>query len=185
MFMASDPALIHSTAKMDWPFEDRYFNFLAYQDTLGAVPPAMRHLPVYLTEFDNCDGPWTDVNDGMIQNMIMEVDSHNRDPVSQKIHCAICYRWSGDRWALEGKPQRLADFAQALALGIESPTGTPQPGPEPEPPEPPTAGNAGTAHTGTRTYTYRMGSASDAAWRQHCAGAAGSIGLALYGGALV
>ena len=135
----SDPALIYSTATMDPPFADRYFHFLAYQDTLGAVPPALRSVPIHLTEFDNCNGPWLDQNDGLIASMAMEVDSWNRTPGTQKINSASCYRHSSDDWwTMSNKPQRMTDFAEAVSLAIPSPAAlTAPPGPEPEPePEP-------------------------------------------------
>ena len=70
-----DVSLVTSTARMDHPFEDRYYNFLCYRDYLQAVPDELKAAPAYITEA-NGDGPWQAV--GLIPAMLGEIDHWNR-----------------------------------------------------------------------------------------------------------
>ncbi len=85
-----------------------------YADFLGAVPAAMRHLPVFLTEVGQAQ-PWQDRNNGWIQAMYAEIDAWNRQPGAQTIRVAALYRWPKlDRWYIAGKAGVEEDFRQAL-----------------------------------------------------------------------
>lgn len=110
----ADPRLVSSAAKMQPPFAQRHYEFRAYRDFLSAVPPAMRQLPVYITE-TNQDIPWLDDRTGWIDEVYGEIDAWNRRGDTQKIRAVALYRWQdGDRWGMQNKANITADFAAAL-----------------------------------------------------------------------
>lgn len=112
-----DPALITSDARMDPPFQKLHYHFPAYQDFLGAVPSNMRRLPCYITESNQGDIPWTNVNRGWIQRAYDEINRWNSQPGNQVIRSLILYRWPqvpGDQWGIQGKENVIADFKAAL-----------------------------------------------------------------------
>ncbi len=74
----SDPGLIYSQATMNPPFANRHYNFIAYQDFMQAIPPALRSLPVYITETDQ-DVPWLDANNGWVRAAYREINRWNQD----------------------------------------------------------------------------------------------------------
>jgi hypothetical protein len=53
---------------------------------MGVMPPALRHLPIYITEADQSDDgqghvlPWADVNSGWVRNAYQEIDNWNKAP---------------------------------------------------------------------------------------------------------
>lgn len=109
-----DPALVLSTAKMDPPFQNRHYHFFTYRDFMEAIPPEMRHLPVYITEADE-DHPWEDANRGWIKEAYKEINRWNTTPGNQQIRALILYRWPNiDRWVMETKPQVIEDFKEAV-----------------------------------------------------------------------
>ena len=109
----SDPSLITSDAKMDAPFDGRHFHFQAYRDFLEAVPPALRGLPVYITETDQ-DTPWHDWNNGWVQAAYAEINRWN-ETGGQQIRCLALYRWPPyDQWSIAGKAGVQADFRDAM-----------------------------------------------------------------------
>ncbi len=134
----ADPGLVTSDAKMDAPFTDRHFQFGAYRDFLEAVPPALRALPVYITETDQ-DSPWHDWNDGWVQAAYAEIDRWNRAG-GQQVRCLALYRWLPyDQWSIQDKGNVQADFRDALRNDYRWREGaqTPQPSqPSPQPPQP-------------------------------------------------
>ncbi len=112
-----DPALITSDARMNPPFDKYRYHFYAYRDFLAAVPNNMRQLPCYITETDQGDIAWTDVNRGWIQQAYEEINRWNSQPGNQVIRALILYRWPqvpGDRWGIAGKQNVIADFKDAL-----------------------------------------------------------------------
>jgi hypothetical protein len=110
----SDPNLIHSEAKMNPPFDNRHYEFRAYQDFMLAIPEDMRQLPVYITETDQ-DVAWLDRNNGWVQRAYGEIDWWNRQEGNQQIRSLILYRWPKiDKWYIEGKRGVIDDFIQAL-----------------------------------------------------------------------
>jgi murein DD-endopeptidase MepM/ murein hydrolase activator NlpD len=110
----SDPALITDTATMAPPFQNRYYNFQAYRNFMDAVPPAMRSLPVYITETDQ-DVAWLDQNNGWVRAAYAEIDRWNKQGNAQQIRALILYRWPPfDKWYIEGKQGVIADFGEAM-----------------------------------------------------------------------
>jgi hypothetical protein len=110
-----DPELIGSEEKLAPPFQNYHTEFRAYTDFLGAVPEAMRTLPVYITETDQSE-PWLDVNSGWVQKAYEEIHGWNMQPHNQQIRALVLYRWPLlDRWHLAGKAGVLEDFRMALA----------------------------------------------------------------------
>ena len=111
----SDPALITSTVTMNPPFQDYYFNFLAYRNFMTAIPAGMRTLPVFITETDQ-DVPWLDANNGWVRAAYAEIHRWNQQPGAQQIRCLLLYRWRRyDQWYIEGKNGVIDDFRMALA----------------------------------------------------------------------
>lgn len=109
-----DPNLVHSTAKLDPPFDKYHYHFYAYRDFMQAVPASMRHLPVYITETDQ-DVAWRNENRGWVQRAYAEIDWWNKQPGNQQIRALILYRWPKvDKWYIEGKQGVIDDFRQAL-----------------------------------------------------------------------
>jgi murein DD-endopeptidase MepM/ murein hydrolase activator NlpD len=130
----ADPALVNSNAKMDPPYDDRFYHFRAYRDFLSRVPAWARQLPVYITETDE-DVPWLDQNNGWIQAAASEIHEWNQQAGTQKIMCLCCYRWSSDdRWAMNNKDGVLDDFQDAVALRYPSPASSTPPQPPSVPP---------------------------------------------------
>lgn len=138
----ADPNLIWSTEKVrGW-----YWHFPVIYQTIQAIPPRFATRPVHVTETDQGDHAWADVNSGWVANAYMSIDEHNVTPGTQKIHSLTLYRWRGDKYELHNKPQVLADFNHAVSFGYRSPITTPSPtppagpdrppGPEPTPPTP-------------------------------------------------
>ena len=65
---SSKPEDIASTAEMGAPLELQHSGFWTYVDALDEVPPSLRHLPAYITEFNELlDGGWHDANTGVVQ----------------------------------------------------------------------------------------------------------------------
>lgn len=109
-----DANLINSEVKMGDPFQNRYYEFRAYQDFMRAVPPNMRHLPVYITETDE-DAEWLDQNIAWVQRAYGEINWWNRQTGNQQIQSLCLYRWPKiDKWYIEGKNGVIQDFKDAL-----------------------------------------------------------------------
>lgn len=113
------PHLVFDDAKMDPPFSQYHWHFRTYRDQMNAIPPAFRHLPVYLTEANGDREPngvrWPDVNSGWIKNAFKEINDWNRSG-NQKIRCVILYRWSrDDEWHIDGKANVHQDIREAVA----------------------------------------------------------------------
>ncbi len=109
-----DANLVTSDARMNAPFQNRYFHFRAYQDFLRTVPTNMRHLPVYITETDQ-DAEWLDRNIAWVQRAYGEINWWNRQTGNQQIHALVLYRWPRiDKWYIEGKQGVIEDFRQAM-----------------------------------------------------------------------
>ena len=86
---------------MNPPFQNRYFNFQAYRNFMDAVPPAMRSLPVYITETDQ-DVPWLDQNNGWVRAAYAEIDRWNQQANAQQIRALVLYRWPPfDKWYIK------------------------------------------------------------------------------------
>lgn len=110
-----DPELITSEEKLGVPFQNYHSEFRAYTDFMAAVPQAMRHLPVYITETDQ-SGPWLDVNSGWVKHAYAEIDGWNQQPNNQQIRALALYRWpKQDRWHISGKTGVMEDIRDALA----------------------------------------------------------------------
>jgi murein DD-endopeptidase MepM/ murein hydrolase activator NlpD len=131
-----DVSLVTSTARMNAPFANRYYEFRTYQDYLRAIPPALAHLPAYITEA-NGNGPWQAT--GLMPAMLQEIDTWNHSG-TQKIHCVIFYRYPHyDAFYIEGRGDVIAEYRAAVNLGLESPSAPLLPTPTPPQPEPPIA----------------------------------------------
>lgn len=106
----ADPSLVNSTAKMDPPFQDRHFEFRAYQDALARVPQFARRLPAYLTEANPLDG-WQ--ARGIMPAMLDNVREWNSRADTQRVRCVVFYRYPDyDRWGMASKPDVIREFEQ-------------------------------------------------------------------------
>ena len=122
----ADPGLIFDE-KQPWPqYPGLHYHFRAYRDFMRVIPPALRHLPVYITETDQSDDgqghvlPWADVNSGWVRNAYQEIDNWNRTPGNQQIRCLLLYRWSPfDDWHIEGKRGVIDDMQMAAESGYK------------------------------------------------------------------
>ncbi len=111
---SADPATVSSDQFMGAPFQNRQYNFRAYRDFMNATPPALRDLPVYITETDQ-DVPWENNNRGWVQRAYAEIDAWNRQTGNQQIRSLVLYRWPNrDRWVIEGKQGVIDDLGAAL-----------------------------------------------------------------------
>jgi hypothetical protein len=134
----ADPDLIWSAEKVQgW-----YWHFPVIYQTIQAIPPRFATLPVHVTETDQGDNAWMNVNSSWVQNAYRSVDEHNRTPGTQKIFSLTLYRWRGDKYAIHDKNGVQDDFKAAAAHGYPSPAERPdvppQPTPTPPNPHPPT-----------------------------------------------
>ncbi|MFN8445246.1 MAG: M23 family metallopeptidase [Caldilineaceae bacterium] len=109
-----DPNLITASVPMDYPFQQRQYNFLVYRDWMNAIPITMRSLPVYISETDQID-PWVNVNSGWVQSAYAEINWWNTQPGRQQIRALCLYRWPNyDPWGIDGKSALLEDVRAAL-----------------------------------------------------------------------
>lgn len=133
-----DVSLVTSTAKMDAPFQNRFYNFRTYQDYIRAIPEAFWHLPIYITEA-NGNGPWKAV--GLMPAMLAEIDGWNAMVNGGRlppIRSVIFYRYPHyDDFYIEGRDDCVAEYRAAVAKGYQSPMPI-QPAPQPPQPTPPT-----------------------------------------------
>ncbi len=110
-----ESARITANTPMWAPFEDRNYEFRAYQEFMAAIPASLRHLPVYITETDQND-PWSRHHSGWVQAAYAEINAWNQDPLHQRIRCLLLYRWLPyDQWSFAGLREVTDDFRAALA----------------------------------------------------------------------
>ncbi|MEZ4866912.1 MAG: N-acetylmuramoyl-L-alanine amidase [Caldilineaceae bacterium] len=146
-----DPALIRDESTLPPPFQSYHREFRAYRDFMAAVPPAMRHLPAYITETDQTI-PWLDDNSGWVQQAYAEINDWNqpgrlegvsdalRNGPRQQIRALALYRWPYiDKWHIEGKTGVMEDFQRAVEQGyrwqgVEAAAPAVQATPPPSPP---------------------------------------------------
>jgi len=115
----ADPSFVASDAVHP---EGWRWHFRCYQDFMHAIPAGMTSLPVYITETDQGDEAWADVNDGWVQEMYAEVDRWNQVAGNQKIHCSCLYRWEDyDRWSIKNKIGVQDDLIAAIRNGYTVP----------------------------------------------------------------
>lgn len=120
------PGLILDT-KQPWPqYPGLYYHFLAYRNFMQAIPRALRHLPIYITETDQSDDgtghilPWADNNSGWVRNAYKEINNWNSKPGNQQIRCLLLYRWGKyDDWYIDGKRGVIDDFKMSLEQGYK------------------------------------------------------------------
>lgn len=114
----TDPALITSDERRHgW-----LWHFRTYQDQLAAVPNALRHLPVDITETNQTEA-WADVNSGWVQAAAREIEAWNARPWTQKVRSVTLYRWPryDTTYSFADKNGVKEDFRAAAALGLVAP----------------------------------------------------------------
>jgi phage N-6-adenine-methyltransferase len=98
------------------------WHFRTYQDFMHAIPAGMSRLPVYITETNQGDDAWANVNAQWVQAMYAEVNNWNQVAGNQKIHCACLYRWEEyDRWGFRRNQAVLDDLKAAALQGYTVP----------------------------------------------------------------
>ena len=103
------------------PLGDHYYDFQTYRGFAERIPAAWRDVPVYITEINHIHLPpgehqqgWVNQNVGWVRAVYDEINRWNATPYAQQIRCGLLYRWMGDAWTIENKPEILTDFRQAL-----------------------------------------------------------------------
>lgn len=113
-----DPVLIASTAKMDFPFQDLYYEFRAYRDFMSVIPDGV---PVYITESNPGAHPdhkyWDDVNNQWYCTALTEIDRWNKFSPLAQIRCLAAYRTMFDSWSMLDKPDVMIDFSMGVDMG--------------------------------------------------------------------
>ncbi len=116
-----DPRSLTDEARFSPPYETRYRGFRAYRDFIEAIPPHLRHLPIFITEASMGDYKgqpisWPDEDTGWISEAYTEIHRWNSDPAHPPVRCMVLYRWQRvDPWFMEGKERLLRDLDRALA----------------------------------------------------------------------
>ena len=110
----ADPSLIYSDERRhDW-----LWHFRTYRDQLAVAREYVHNVPVFITECNQGDAAWVDVNSGWVQNVYDEIDTWNGDHADQVIRAVCLYRWpDADRWGIESKAGVHADYRVAAFLG--------------------------------------------------------------------
>jgi uncharacterized protein YcfL len=114
-----DASLIKSDAKVGGHFPTRHWNFRAYRDFLAAVLPALRNLPVFITEAQPLEPGWTNQKRDWIQTACAEINAWNSNQANQPVQALCFFRWQGRSGdprgsAMADKPEVVQDLAAAL-----------------------------------------------------------------------
>lgn len=103
------------------PLADHYYDFQSYRTFMERIPSKWRDVPVYITEMNHIHRPsgehdqgWVNQNVGWLRAAYAEIARWNQQPYAQQIRCALVYRWMGDTWAIEDKPEVLTEYKQVL-----------------------------------------------------------------------
>jgi N-acetyl-anhydromuramyl-L-alanine amidase AmpD len=121
---SADPQALTGDLRCPPPYEARRWGFRAYQDFIEAIPPHLRHLPLFITEASIGDQggrpiPWPDADTGWISEAYAEIHRWNADPAHPPIRCMALYRWQRvDPWFMEGKAGLLRDLDRALTARL-------------------------------------------------------------------
>lgn len=113
----SNAGLITSNDMMGAPFQNRHYQFRAYQDFMNAVPLNLRQQPVFITETQAADPTWWQNNNtGWIQAAYAEINAWNAVTTAQPIQALCLFRWQtgNAQWSISDKPALIADFRMAL-----------------------------------------------------------------------
>lgn len=111
--------LVTSDARAAGDFVERHWHFRSYRDFLGAVPPALRSLPVLITEALPLEPGWTRQDRTWIRTACAEIDSWNGNQANQPVQAICFFRWqsrAGDPpgWGMAEKWEVVHDFTAAL-----------------------------------------------------------------------
>lgn len=124
-----DPNLIFSS-------EERHgwmWHFRTYRDQIDRIlqaDPRARSKIFKITESNQGDKEWVDVNNNWIRNALSEIDDFNKDESNPKVSAVCFYRfrtYKDDRWHMEDKPNLLEAFRSAASLKFPSPEGSKYP----------------------------------------------------------
>ena len=129
-----DAALIASSEKMG-SFPNRHAHFRTYRDFLGAVPAALKKLPVLITETQPVDPDWWQNRDaGWVRAAFKEINAWNAVAANQPIQAVCLFRWqTGEpNWSISDKSAVINDFRAALQNDYRVRWVTPPP-PPPDP----------------------------------------------------
>lgn len=113
-----DVNLVWSETMMNFPFENRHYDFRTYRDYTVAIPQEYAHLPIYLTEANG--GPnWQAV--GLMPAMAREINSYNEAVVNRKIKCLIFYRYPHyDDYYIQGKSAVEQEYKETVNLNFQT-----------------------------------------------------------------
>ena len=111
----ADPNLIYSEQRMNEPFTDRFYHFYTFVDFAQVIPTAV---PVYITETNQGEEPWENVNSGWVKNAYAAIDEWNEVIGNPTIRCLTLYRWpEHDLWSIVDKANVQKDFADSMLPG--------------------------------------------------------------------
>jgi hypothetical protein len=118
----ADPNLVTSEAKMNAPFNNRYYHFRAYRDFMRIIPSELRNLPVVITEAQpapsgcETEGWIPSQAQGWVSRAYTEINAWNAGANNQSIQSLVLFRWSGscNAWRIEDKDGVRQDFFQTI-----------------------------------------------------------------------
>lgn len=107
-------------ATMDAPWGHHYSGWETLYEFMAAIPSAMTHLPVMVTEA-NGNTPWSQYRAGWVQELYQQIEAWNAKPGHQQIRCACLFRWArhDSQWDMSQCTQAHDDLRAALVKGYQ------------------------------------------------------------------
>ncbi len=110
--------------KFQFPYQNNFRGFLAYQNFMNAIPTAMKKLPVYITETQPLinDAPnWLNQNNGWVTAAFAEINRWNSISSNQPIQALAMFRWlnTDPNWCFSTRGNVLDDFRNAIAQNFK------------------------------------------------------------------
>lgn len=100
-------------------YPNRHSQFRTYRDFMGAVPAALRTLPVFITESQHL--PWDNRNVGWVQRAFAEINAWNAVATNQPIQALCLFRWTANPrdpvqagWSVSDRERLQDDLRAAL-----------------------------------------------------------------------
>jgi len=112
----ASPRLVYVDRPMDPPFEDRQFEFRAFEDYARMfVRIGLGDVPMLITETDQNE-PW--VANGWINEAYTFVEAWNLAERKPTIGSLILYRWDHDKFEIVRKPDVIEEIRSVFSRGI-------------------------------------------------------------------
>lgn len=109
-----------SDARMGPPYAHRYAGWETLYEFMAAIPQALRHLPVVITEV-NGNAPWSAYQPGWLQTLYAQIDGWNATPDNQQIMGACLFRWAehDQQWTFSQCAPAHGDLRAVVAKGYQ------------------------------------------------------------------